>query len=315
MSRARNIKPGFFKNDQLADLPFEFRILFQGLWCEADREGRVEDRPKRIKAEVFPYDQVDVDAGLDALQNAGFIVRYEAEGRRCIEVLNFSKHQNPHKKEARSSLPARISEGSVRVPEIPGKATEIPAPSRLPKRISEGSVRVPEITGQAQEIPERAGLIPDSLIPDSLIPDSLQKQDPPKPPADAGEPSGRKKTERIAFATFVQTCRDNGEKPIKPDDPIFTFADDAKIPHDFIALAWRAFSAKHRVGRKQQAGVVGWRAHFRDAVRGNWGKLWYFPSDGEEAALTTVGIALKREAEAAAARRQSTQHDDAGATA
>ena len=59
--RARNLKPGFFKNEDLAELPFEGRLLFAGLWCLADREGRLEDRPKRIKAEIFAFDSVDVD--------------------------------------------------------------------------------------------------------------------------------------------------------------------------------------------------------------------------------------------------------------
>ena len=61
MARSRNIKPGFFTNDGLAELPFEVRLLFIGLWTLADREGRLEDRPKRIRMEIFPGDNVDVD--------------------------------------------------------------------------------------------------------------------------------------------------------------------------------------------------------------------------------------------------------------
>lgn len=106
MSRSRNIKPGFFKNEELAELPFEFRILFQGLWCLADREGRLEDRPKRIKAEVFPYDSVDVAEGLSALAVAGFIERYWSDEGQYIQVLAFAKHQNPHCKESPSTIPA-----------------------------------------------------------------------------------------------------------------------------------------------------------------------------------------------------------------
>ena len=64
MARARNIKPSFFTNEDLVELPFEDRLLFIGLWTLADREGRLEDRPKRIKMAVFPADNVDVDASL-----------------------------------------------------------------------------------------------------------------------------------------------------------------------------------------------------------------------------------------------------------
>ena len=111
MARARNIKPGFFCNDGLVELPFEVRLLFIGLWTLADREGRLEDRPKRIRMEIFPGDDVNVDQALGMLAKAGFIVRYEVEERRYIEVLNFAKHQNPHPREAASTIPAR--DGSI----------------------------------------------------------------------------------------------------------------------------------------------------------------------------------------------------------
>ena len=61
MARARNIKPGFFRNADLAELPIEARLLFIGLWTIADREGRMEDRPKQIKMELFPADSLDCD--------------------------------------------------------------------------------------------------------------------------------------------------------------------------------------------------------------------------------------------------------------
>jgi hypothetical protein len=54
MSRSRNIKPGFFKNEDLAGLPFWQRLLYIGLWTECDREGRCEDRPVKLKMALFP---------------------------------------------------------------------------------------------------------------------------------------------------------------------------------------------------------------------------------------------------------------------
>ena len=104
--RARNIKPGFFKNEDLVEIDPMGRLLFIGLWMMADREGRLEDRPRRIKMEVFPGDNCDVDALLDELQKWGFINRYEVDGSRYIQVLNFQKHQNPNPKEAASRIPA-----------------------------------------------------------------------------------------------------------------------------------------------------------------------------------------------------------------
>lgn len=106
MARARNIKPGFFTNDDLAEVDPLGRILFIGLWTLCDREGRLEDRHRKIKAEILPYDDCDVDGLLSDLQTQGFITRYESGDSKYIQVLNFTKHQNPHIKESASTIPA-----------------------------------------------------------------------------------------------------------------------------------------------------------------------------------------------------------------
>lgn len=147
MARARNIKPGFFKNDVLVELPFEYRLLFIGVWTMADRAGRLEDRPTKIRMEVFPADSVDVDSGLQALHDKGFIARYAVDGVRYIQILTWDKHQNPHMKEAQSTIPAPCLHSASPV-QAPTKADTSPA---------------------------------DSLIPDSLIPDSKQEHVQPSP--------------------------------------------------------------------------------------------------------------------------------------
>lgn len=152
MARSRNIKPGFFTNDELCALPMVDRLLFAGLWVIADRDGRVEDRPRKIRAEVMPYDEFDADKALNELAQAGFIARYEAGGARVIQVLAWGKHQNPHIKEAPSVLLEQCKHQT----------------STVQSQVS------------ARPLPERAGLIPSLLIPDSLsldssplIPDSM----------------------------------------------------------------------------------------------------------------------------------------------
>jgi len=109
MARTRSIKPGFFDNDIIGDLPPLTRLLFIGLWCIADREGRLQDRPRRIKKALLGYDDVDADGAdkmLQALHDAGFIYRYTTDGEQYIQVVNFSKHQNPHIKEKASEIPS-----------------------------------------------------------------------------------------------------------------------------------------------------------------------------------------------------------------
>jgi hypothetical protein len=104
--RARNLKPSFFDNENLAECPPLARLLFAGLWCLADREGRFEWRPKRIKVKVLPYDDCNVDDLLKALSNKGFIEYYAINGNEYGCIPCFSKHQYPHVKEKDSTIPA-----------------------------------------------------------------------------------------------------------------------------------------------------------------------------------------------------------------
>ncbi len=105
MARSRNIKPSFFSSDQLAECQPLARLLFAGLWTIADREGRLEDRPKKIKIEVLAYDKCDSSALLDELQAAKLINRYSVNGTAYIQILKFTKHQQPHYKEVASVIP------------------------------------------------------------------------------------------------------------------------------------------------------------------------------------------------------------------
>lgn len=152
MARARNIKPGLFKNELLGVADPHLTLLFQSLWCLADREGRLEDRPLRIKAETFPYrEKLCVNGYLTELQRLGFIVRYKVGDVGVIQVVNFKKHQAPHNTEKASELPD-VSKGIL-----------------VPCGLQGITVNPPLLDGEITE-----ALPPDSLIPDSgyLIPDS-----------------------------------------------------------------------------------------------------------------------------------------------
>lgn len=153
MARARNIKPGFFRNEALAECSPWARLMFAGLWTLADRDGRLEDRPKRIKVDLFPYDaEVDVERHLDDLSERGSIARYEVGQQRLIQIINFAKHQTPHHREAVGTLPAMSSPGSAQ--------GSVEATSEAEPETSPG-------LAQVEPVPSRA----DSLIPDSLIPE------------------------------------------------------------------------------------------------------------------------------------------------
>ena len=110
MARSRNIKPGFFQNEDLQELDFATRLFFIGLWTEADREGRLEERPRRLKNALFPVDDVVIEDMLAGLARYDFIRRYERDGKRLIQIVKWANHQNPHKREAVSVLPGEFDE-------------------------------------------------------------------------------------------------------------------------------------------------------------------------------------------------------------
>ena len=95
MPRIRQIKPEFYLDDELAQCSRDARLLFPGLWILADRAGRLENRPAKIKAQIFPYD-CDIDAGkitelLRQLEARRFIFVYEVEDRSYIQIRTFEK--------------------------------------------------------------------------------------------------------------------------------------------------------------------------------------------------------------------------------
>ncbi|STU12928.1 primosomal protein I [Klebsiella pneumoniae] len=178
MARSRNIKPGFFTNDELAECHPLGRLLFAGLWTIADKEGRLDDRPKKIKAMLLPFDEADCDALLQQLNDHKFIIRYRVNGECYIQISNWKKHQNPHCKEAASEIPAPIENDKSTGQEQCKEDTE------EEKKDSESIQDVenkgaPELhgTSMVKESVENSlnpadslNLIPDSLNPD---PDSL----------------------------------------------------------------------------------------------------------------------------------------------
>lgn len=191
MARSRNIKPGFFTNEDLVELDFATRLLFAGLWTVADRDGRLQDRPKKIKIDIFPADNLDIDAMLQALHNGKFIVRYEIYGSKFIQISNWTKHQNPHHTEKAS--------------EIPGINAVLTVKPTL------DNTQAPKQDGEC--LADSLLLIPDSLIPDSLIeipqaapatPAPVTKKVRARKPEQTGLPENFEISERVAMWAKVK---------------------------------------------------------------------------------------------------------------
>lgn len=156
--RARNVKPSLFKNELLATSDPLYTWLFQGLWCMADREGRLEDRPRRIHLEVNPGRAYEgTEAALAWLSKHGFILRYTHSSGQYIQIVNFAKHQNPHMRESASTIPA------------PGASTEQASDIAAHINTSESD----SSTGPAPDSHQSSPALSPSPLPDSpsLIPE------------------------------------------------------------------------------------------------------------------------------------------------
>ena len=107
--RIRTIKPEFFVHEELFDAEAEsglpLRLAFAGLWCASDREGRFQWRPRTLKLGILPYDDVDFGAVLDALEDGGFVVRYEVDGKQYGEIPSWPHHQVINGRESDSKIP------------------------------------------------------------------------------------------------------------------------------------------------------------------------------------------------------------------
>jgi hypothetical protein len=252
MARARNIKPGFFKNEDLAECSPFARLCFAGLWTMADREGRLEDRPKRIKGELFPYDSIEVAPLLDELERWGFIRRYQVSGERFIFIVKFSDHQTPHGTEKDGQIPDENGMVTVHGRGRNGYITGNPSlkpyaitvmnsgqtPNEQTHTTSEPTVTAGIVNTPANQVVNTALTVNDgsqdggknTLIPDSgfLIPDSKEKHS-----ADASQRAPKKSKDEI-------------------HDPDFE-------------NAWRLYPAREG-GNPKAAALKAWRARIREGV-------------------------------------------------
>lgn len=132
MARKRDISPGFFLNESLSEVDPLGRILFAGLWCYADRNGRLEHRPKRIKAEILPYDDItseQVETWLQQLASRLLISFYQVGSNKFIQITNFTKYQSPH----------------------PGEKPVHPEPPVLPESNAAVSVQAAQLSAEVEQ--------------------------------------------------------------------------------------------------------------------------------------------------------------------
>lgn len=203
--RSRNIKPGLFKNEDLAECSLEARWLFIGLWCLADREGRLENRPKRIKMEIYPADNIDVQPLLTELADAGMITIYADES--LLWIPKFRCHQSPHYTEKGSILaphssdtPRKRGHDEVNIQEYSqnkaSSSANIPVALPPESRIMNHDTRIPNPEGRKSAVSQSGESDRGGLAKAGDIAAGIAAQSTNTPPQ-----SGRMSIQRILTAT------------------------------------------------------------------------------------------------------------------
>ena len=118
MARIRTIKPEFFTSEDIVSVSPLARLFYVSLWCESDREGRLEWKPGTFKMRYLPGDACDVGQLADELIGRGLIVIYEVDGKKYAEIPTFTRHQVINNRESPSALPARGHVTSTRAPRV-----------------------------------------------------------------------------------------------------------------------------------------------------------------------------------------------------
>lgn len=170
MSRTRLIRPAFLKHAELFDAELAsglpLRLAYAGLWTVCDKEGRFAWKPRDIKADVLPHDTVDFAAILDALHDAGFIVRYRVDGKDFGCIPSWKKHQCPHKTERPSTLPSPLDNGAITVsPRVNAVAVTVRDTGTNYSAVAAKSAAPPERFGGCWQAIREHFYVPDGTPP------------------------------------------------------------------------------------------------------------------------------------------------------
>jgi hypothetical protein len=93
MARVRTIKPEFWTDRRVGECSPSARLLFIATLNFADDEGGLDRSAKQLKAQAFPYDNLDCEPLVQELLSAGLLVEYESGGEKYLHIKNFRKHQ------------------------------------------------------------------------------------------------------------------------------------------------------------------------------------------------------------------------------
>lgn len=125
MARIRTIKPEFFTSEDIVSMSPLARLFYVSLWCESDREGRLEWKPVTFKMRYLPGDQCDINDLAKELIDRGLVILYAVDGKQYAEIPTFTEHQVINNRESPSTLPVRDKDAKrTRGPRVKAEGKE-----------------------------------------------------------------------------------------------------------------------------------------------------------------------------------------------
>ena len=98
MSSRRMIDPAFWQSESMAKMSFRQRLLFIGLFSNADDQGRLRAHPSLVRSTIFPFDEVagaEIQSDLEQIAAVGSIILYDIDGKQHLQIANWWRYQHP----------------------------------------------------------------------------------------------------------------------------------------------------------------------------------------------------------------------------
>ena len=99
MARIRTVKPELWTDPEFVELSLSARLLFIASLNFASDYGVLPDKPRQLKMQCLPADDVDVVALIEELVSAHFYIRDTApNGDKVLLIRTFTTHQKVNRK-------------------------------------------------------------------------------------------------------------------------------------------------------------------------------------------------------------------------
>jgi hypothetical protein len=243
MPRQRIINPEFWLDYEIASIENPNACLFYiGTWNFSDDYGVIENNPHKLKAQIFPYREVDVSELIDIFVKIGKFIPFKASGKNWLYVKNFLTFQKIKK-------PSKFRNPEYR-PEPVGKeygtsgepvVSETKAVTKTKENNAASAAVPPDLSLNAE--PESPQTTPPPPLFDSRAyldkVESEDKREHVKLIATCAIEMGRKFPSEKAVSGFIaRNSRVAMEMKEYPIDTIFRAIDDIKADRFYDNINW-----------------------------------------------------------------------------